>query len=276
MTTSIKTQNKVEMQRAQAFFQTKLEVLPAAIHKGGKGKIIGLQVMTKGNLTDISGDMRGWEVDDITLDQLETLGNKIKNGVKSRFGHPGMSSSALGKFLGRVWNFRRDKETGVTRADLHIDETAYNTPFGDLGSYVLNLAESDPDALGTSIVFDADLEYRLESDGTRKKDSQGEPLPALLRITRLYADDVVDDPAANKGMFGYTESVKLSANATALLDKLAETPETKELLEKVINENMLDGADVPAFLKRYLANQNHKTKGEIMTEQEKTENENVF
>jgi len=274
MTTMKAINKKIEMQRAQALFQNQLEVLPDEVHEHGVGKILGIQVMTKGRLSDISGDMRNWEVDDTTLDQLETHGNSIKNGVKSRFGHPNMSSSAVGKFLGRVWNFRRDEKTGVTRGDLFLDASAYDTPMGNLAGYVLKLAKSDPAAFGTSIVFDADLAFRLNEDGTEQTDENNEPLPALLRITRLYADDVVDDPAANRGMFGYTESVKLSANATSLLDKITETPELSGLLEKVINENMLDGADMPAFLKRYLANLQNKKKGNTMAD-ENIEIENV-
>lgn len=195
-------------------------------HEKGKGAIFGYGVITKGQLND--QDIRDLEMDDMSLDQVVELGNKSKIGLKSRFGHPNMSGEALGTFLGRAQNFRRDKD--IVRADLLIDETAYKTPNGDLATYVMDLAETDPEAFGSSLVFDADFEYRLEKDGTRKKDAQGKELPALVRFTKLYASDVVDDPAATQGMFGkfFNSSVELSAKATEFLDKFLNNPDAVE------------------------------------------------
>jgi len=209
------------------------------VHSKGKGAIFGYAVLNKGKLND--GDVRDWEIDDTALDQVIDLSNQAKIGVKSRFGHPNMSNTALGTFLGRAKNFRKDGD--IVRADLYIDETAYKTPDGDLATYVLDLAESDPAAFGSSLVFDAELEYRLEKDGTRAKDSQtGEPLPALVRYKKLFASDIVDDPAATKGLFGkfFNEDVKPSAEMTTFLNKFLSTPDA---VEKTIN-----------FLQRYQRN----------------------
>ena len=125
-----------------------------------RGVIRGVAVMTKG----LVKDSRGWEIDDMTLSQVVDAGNKHVNlGVKARFGHPNMSSSALGTFLGRVKNFYMDGD--IARADLFLSKTAYQTPEGDLAGYVLNLAEEDPAAFGTSAVIgDFDLEKRTEQD----------------------------------------------------------------------------------------------------------------
>lgn len=109
--------------------------------------IYGFSVITKGEARG-----HGLEIDETTLDQTIELGAGSSIGIKSRFGHPNMSNSAVGTFLGRAKNFRRDN--GIVRADLYFDKTAFNTPNGDLASYVLGLAESDPDAFGSSIVFD--------------------------------------------------------------------------------------------------------------------------
>ena len=48
----------------------------------------------------------------------------------------------------------------------------------------------------------------------------------------MFASDVVDDPAANDGMFGtfFTDSVKLSAEATAVLDKVLQNESAVDFL----------------------------------------------
>lgn len=224
-------------------------------HEKGKGAILGYAVLAKGRLN--VGDIRDWEMDDTSLEQIIQLGNKAKMGIKSRFGHPNMSSEALGTFLGRAKNFRRDGD--LVRADLYFDETAYKTPNGDLATYVMDLAENDPAAFGSSIVFDCELEYRLKKDGTKEKDNEDKELPALVRFKKLFANDVVDDPAATPGMFGtfFNSSVELSAKATEFLNKLLSNPDA---LEKIIS-----------FLERYRVNRvdiDKEEKTESKTEKE--------
>ena len=196
----------------------------------------GFAVVTKG----VTHDERG-EFDDTALDKIVELGNQPKMGIKSRFGHPNMSSTALGTFLGRVKNFRRDGS--IVRADLHIDQTAHKTPDGDLAGYTMELAESDPDAFGSSMVIHWDEEYRQEKDGSLTKDEKGNALPPLIRVKKLMSVDIVDDPAANNGLFGMpflSESVKPSAEMTGFLDRFLEQPDA---VERVI-----------AFLERYRTN----------------------
>lgn len=207
-------------------------------HEKGVGSITGFAVLTKGLINE--DDARDWEFDDISLQQILDLGNKSNQGIKSRFGHPNQSGDALGTFLGRAKNFRREGD--VIRADLFFDKTAYETPDGNLANYVLGLAETDPEAFGTSMVFDAQLECRVNPDGTKQKDKDGNVLPALVRFTSLFAVDVVDDPAANKGMFGkfLSGNTQLSAEMTSFLDKFLNHPEA---VEKTI-----------AFLERYSVN----------------------
>lgn len=217
-----------------------------------KNVINGFAVMTKG----LVKDMRGWEIDDVTLEQIVEAGNEYKLGLKSRFGHPNMSNTALGTFLGRAKNFRIDGD--IVRADLHISDSAFKTPDGDLGSYVMDLAEQDPDAFGTSVVLRGyEFEYRLKADGTRAKDEDGNDLPPLLRVKGLSAVDAVDEPAANNGMFGtqfFSDSVIPSAVMTDFLNKLIEQPDA---LDTIVS-----------FLSRYQAN---KEEAEIRDEEEKTE-----
>lgn len=198
-----------------------------------KGIIRGFAVMTKGFIKD----QRGWEVDETTLSQVVAAGNGLTVGLKSRFGHPMMSSEALGTFLGRVKSF--GKEGDVVRADLYFDESAFKTPDGDLATYVMDLAENDPEAFGASVVLlEYDLEEQLEADGkTPKKDANGQTLPARLRVAKLSSVDVVDEPAANDGFFGkfFPDNVKLSAGFAEFLDRFIQNPEAVEKASAFLN-----------------------------------------
>jgi hypothetical protein len=201
-----------------------------------KGVIRGFAVMTQGNVKD----MRGWEIDGITLSQIVEAGNKSQLGLKSRFGHPNMSSTALGTFTGRAKNFRKDGD--IARADLFISKTAYETPDGDIASYVLDLAEKDPEAFGTSVVLgEFDLEY---ADEKKKKD--GKDLPPKLRVSSLMAVDVVDDPAANDGMFNkhFNSSVELSAKATEFMNKLLDNPDALEYVISFLERYRVNRVDI--------------------------------
>lgn len=177
------------------------------------GIIYGYAVATKGPALGHNMD-----VDDKTLDQVVELGNKAKAGIKSRFDHPSASSTSMGTFLGRSRNFRRDGD--LVRADLHLSESAKEAPQGDLYSYILSLAENDPAAFGASMVFSGKSEQLLENDGTPAKDKNGNPLPKLARVEKLYASDIVDDPAANPGgMFSHDS---LAEKVSAFLNRWAE------------------------------------------------------
>ena len=201
-----------------------------------KGVIRGFAVMTQGQVKD----MRGWQIDDITLSQIVDAGNKSQLGLKSRFGHPNMSSTALGTFTGRAKNFRKDGD--IARADLFISKTAYETPDGDIASYVLDLAEKDPDAFGTSVVLgEFDLEHT-----EKEKNKDGKDLPPKLRVSSLMAVDVVDDPAANDGMFNkhFNTSVELSAKATEFMNKLLDNPDALEYVVSFLERYRVNRVDI--------------------------------
>jgi len=205
------------------------ELFRADIVRGGDVRVIrerevisGFAVVTKG----VTHDERG-EFDDSALDSIVELGNRSNLGIKSRFGHPNMSSTALGTFLGRTKNFRRDGD--IVRADLHIDPTAHETPDGDLAKYVMDLAQSDPASFGSSMVIYWDEEYRKDDKGEVLTDGEGNSLPPLIRAKKLFAVDVVDEPAANNGFFQFiNESVKPSVEMTGFLDRFLETPDAVE------------------------------------------------
>lgn len=178
------------------------------------GIIYGYSVISMGPA--LGHDM---EVDSTTLDQVVQFGNASKSGIKSRFDHPNASNTSMGTFLGRTKNFRKSGARVI--GDLHLSESAKEAPQGDLYSYVLGLAERDPEAFGASIVFEGKAEQQLDDEGSSKKDSKGHPLPRLARVERLLASDVVDDPAANPGgMFEHGEH-SLATKITAFLNRWA-------------------------------------------------------
>lgn len=235
--------------------------------------IKGFAVVTKG----ITHDERG-EFDDAELNRLVQMGNESKIGLKSRFGHPNMSGTALGTFLGRVKDFRKDGD--VVRGDLHIDKTAHDTPDGDLADYVMNLAESDPDAFGSSMVINWEPEFRYIKDEEPEKDENGKELPPFIRVNKFREIDIVDDPAANNGMFGMqffdNTNVKFSSEMTAFLDKFLD------------NSDAID--NVMGFLQRYSDNRDYKERkngeesnkldqldiGEIVKKEGKVEMDKIF
>jgi hypothetical protein len=161
--------------------------------------ILGISIAT-------TGEALGHRIlfDQVSLSQLQQLGSSKASGVKSRFTHPDWFSDGLGKYLGRVRNFRVEGEKLV--ADLMISKAAHSSPVGNIAQYVLDLAREDPTALGVSVVVDLDRVW-VTADGQELPASGGRPAGAtgqypVARITSLYAADVVDEPALNPdGLF---------------------------------------------------------------------------
>ncbi len=174
--------------------------------------IYGAALMQLGELSE--GDSRPWFVDEETLSQVLSFGKKSKLGFKARFTHPGLSNDGLGSYLGRWKNFKRDGDT--VRADLHIAEAAFTSPEGDLGTYVMDMADEDPEAFGVSLA--GSLDFKEMKKGTREKD-EFQP----IRFAALRAADVVDTPAATHGGFfsadfSTDDPARLPANVSQLLD----------------------------------------------------------
>jgi len=145
-------------------------------------------------------------------------------GLKARFGHPTMSSTALGTFLGRYKNFREESADGraIARADLFLSGNAKETPQGNLFDYVTGLASEDPSAFGASIVFKPGARY-LRRDGEKKyiggdvQPERGEPV--FVDCEELVACDLVDDPAANPdGLFSQWSRATWAGQVTEFLD----------------------------------------------------------
>jgi len=138
-------------------------------------------------------------------------------GIKARFGHPNMCSQALGTYLGRFKNYSYSGDQ--VKADLHLDDTAKNTPSGDLYSYVLDMAEKNPDMFGASIVFEIGESVFLEEEVDGEKVEK-----EYFRLKELRATDIVDEPAATDGLFSANTFPGI---ATQFLD---ENPEILDLI----------------------------------------------
>lgn len=201
------------------------------------GIIYGAAIVTEGEAKG-----HGVNLDSEFVQNVAELGNEKSLGVKVRFGHPNMSSTALGTFLGRVKSFaatKLDSGLSITRGDIHLDETAKETPNGNLFDYVLNMAEKNPDMFGTSIVFSRGDIYRRDEKGAKVKyprmgnaeerKAWDECKPKeFIEINKLHAADVVDEPAANNGLFSAWSADTWAGQMTEFLDT---HPHLLELLE---------------------------------------------
>ncbi len=138
-------------------------------------------------------------------------------GVKARFGHPNMCSSAIGTYLGRFKNYSYSGD--LVKADLFLDNTAKSTPNGDLFAYVLDMAETNPDMFGASIAFETADSVIIEEEADGKKTKK-----EYFRLKELRATDIVDEPAATDGLFS---ADSFPAIATRFLD---ENPQVLEII----------------------------------------------
>ena len=184
------------------------------------GVIKGVAIATLG---EIKG--HGVWADSKFLSQIVEKGKEYEKGVKARFGHPNMSSTALGTYLGRFKNFRKSGEQAL--ADLYIDQSSKKSPNGNLYDYIFSMASENPDMFGASIVF---APAKGEFKGTGEKDSEGNEIEReYARISQLLATDLVDEPAANDGLFETFSHDDIASQVTEFLDL---HPEVWEIAEK--------------------------------------------
>ena len=205
-----------------------------------KGIISGVAVVTAGGAKG-----HGVMLDTSFVKDVVEYGNDKKNGIKARFGHPNMCSTALGTFIGRIKNFRNDGD--IARADLFMSGEAKDTPHGNLYEYVLGMANNEPDMFGLSIVFTPGDKYQISKDGKKigsnddEYDSQKEP---FVELSALHACDIVDDPAANPdGLFSAWSADTFAGQATEFFDTHPEVFEVLRAKPEIVNE----------FLSRYSA-----------------------
>lgn len=203
---------------------------PAGGRWGG-GIIPGVSLCTRGEALG-----HGMWIDDAMIKQIVDACNGNPKLLKSRFAHPDWCDDGTGKVLGTIENCTQRGDQAI--GDFHLYKSAHNAPDGDLAAYVMSLAAEDPANFGLSIVFEHDREAEelFESENTKEvelKDDSGQvrdtdvqfisPDPLNTnhlphcRIAKLWAADVVDDPAANAaGLFHRQDA--LQSEAKTLLD----------------------------------------------------------
>jgi hypothetical protein len=229
---------------------------PRVDREGGyrqAGIIRGVSVITAGEALGHSL----W-IDQVTLSQVESQINQTHHGIKSRFTHPSMSGDGLGKHVARV----RDAELSGNQvlADQHMLASSHKTPDGDLGEYLMSLAEEDPTSYGLSIAFQHDSEAMDQFQVQHSADGQfrsPDPLNVNhyphVRIAAggLVAADSVDEPAANSaGLFHRAGDPAIDADALAAyaLGLNNNPPETTQF--------GLDPDRVRGFMTRFLSSRN--------------------
>ena len=148
-------------------------------------------------------DFRSWEADEVTLDQVVELGNQPNKGHRSRWTH---SPESTGRHIGRVRNFRIDGDT--VRGDLHIAKSAFNSPEGNFGQYLEDLAVEDPEAIGLSMSVDLSDEMFTESPGATP-----------IRLAGIKTIDVVGEPALTDGLFNRNQFGALADRLNSLVDR---------------------------------------------------------
>lgn len=202
---------QIETMPSQDLFRTTVMRSSDTVRVDRKENIIfGANLMQVGDLNE--GDAREWTVDSKTLFQAQQFMSQSNNGAKARFTHPNMSSDGLGSYLGRWKNVIIDGDK--LRGDLHLADAAFKSPQGDLATYVMDLAEEDPESFGVSLAPKLDHKDR-EAFKTKTKDDKWP-----IRFTGVRAGDVVDTPAATTGGFFSLTTIdnrNLPAQATALL-----------------------------------------------------------
>lgn len=200
----------------------KSAALRSAPARGVDGHTIrGAKVIEFGDINDD----RPFTVDSTTLSQVVQMINGPNKGLKARWTHPNLCEDGMGKHLG-YWQNARIEGQAVT-ADLTISPTAFNSPMGDIGTYVLELAKDDPDAFGVSVAgqFADDMLKELEQveKGTR----------VPIRFAKLRAADVVADPAATRGGLFSIDELGVPAWASSFLDHQFSDLSPQDVLERV-------------------------------------------
>jgi hypothetical protein len=189
-----------------------------------------------------AGEARGHGVflEQEFIDELVRLGSEFKDvGVKSRFGHPSMSNTALGTYMGRIKNLRVSGDKAI--GDLHLSESSKISPtHGDMYSYILKMAQEAPESCGFSIVFTPGPCYYKDKEGKKlSPDSEGNieydksDGKRYTTIKELFGCDLEDEGAATKeGMFSAGIAFNKDKFAVIATQFLDENPQVAEFIQK--------------------------------------------
>ena len=209
----------------------------------------------------VAGEARGHDIwmDETFIAAVADAGNAAgPAGIKVRFGHPAMCSDALGTYLGRATHFRVGEvvradgsAAAVCLADIAIAPESHVSPSGDLGKWILDAAENNPDQFGQSIVFTIADRYVRDAEGQTHsyRDEVVTPLNdgsadatrsdlerdwlarsadghVYVQMDELLGTDFTDTPAATDGVFSAGD---LAAEAERMLD---DHPQVREAIAR--------------------------------------------
>lgn len=157
--------------------------------------------------------------------------NYTNIGLKARFGHPSMSNDALGTEMGKFHDFRLREDQAI--ADLHLYKASENSPtHPGMRSWMLDMAEEDPAAIMSSIVFSEDYYYKYDDNGNKvivENALSGEKNDKLfVKLKSLHFCDIVDEGAATDKLF----SAELNKDKFAVIatEFLNEHPEVDQFV----------------------------------------------
>lgn len=136
------------------------------------GVIYGVCVMSKGEAKG-----HNLQIDSTSLDQFLVLAKGHKDGVKVRFGEN--HDAKVDDTVGVLKNLRIENERVIADMHLLLSDSKCNK--------LVEMAEKMPNEFGLSAVADAEKE--------------GKEFVSPLRFTALDCVDIVDSPAATKGLF---------------------------------------------------------------------------
>jgi hypothetical protein len=240
-----------------------LRSAPTGEVDAGKGIIGGVSVCTVGEAKG-----HGVNLDSEFIETVSKFGNEKTHGLKARFGHPNMCSTALGTFLGRFKNFSVVDDQVI--ADLFLSNSAKETPNGDLHAYVLHMAEENPDMFGTSIVFTPGKAYVRDEEGNKNYDlydsgpmgkmlkSKYDDEPIFVECESLHACDTVDEPAANDGgLFSAFAHETAAGQITEFLDLNPDVWGALEDNPDILKSLSEHGDKMDEFMNRYREYREH-------------------
>lgn len=222
---------------------------PRVDRETGNGVLFGVSIISAGPALG-----HGFDIDGVTLDQAVELAE----GVPGRWTHGNLCGDGLGTHLGRWRDVRREGHRVL--GDFHFSPNASKVqPEGlsvDAPTYLMDLAETEPDVAGVSVVIDyelaeaegdADLAEKPEAgdevgDDDEEDEDEGKERPMVARLTGLSRADYVADPAANpSGLFSGTPS-ELAERATESLMR-AESAYGRERVVGFLRSYLSEGSE---------------------------------
>lgn len=140
----------------------------------------------------------GFDIDDVTLQQVADSINRHEGGVAVHITHPDpggwftAGTDGIMCLIGHAGDGGGVRvEDGQVRGDIQLGEFAHHVPgSGDVWKFLTGVAKARPDAIGLSIRF-------IPDEFEERQDENDQSLPPAARVKDVLAVDFVGDPGAN-------------------------------------------------------------------------------